>query len=261
MNNIIVNFENTVATVTLNRPEVHNAFNAEMIGELTATFKDISSYESISTVILKANGKNFCAGGDLNWMKEAANYDHAKNVADAECLADMLLALYSIPQTTICCTHGAVYGGGVGIVSACDIAIGLNSTKFCLSEVKLGLIPAVISPYVIEATSPRMAKRLFTTAEICSADVANRIGLLQNVYVDNNDLQASLDGILENLSNNAPLAKMAAKLLVETFKNKQIGLKTASQSARIIADTREGDEAKEGITAFLEKRDPSWRKE
>lgn len=259
MKHITTEFENSVATVTLNRPDVHNAFNAEMIEEMCETFKHISTDKDTHTLLLKANGKNFCAGGDLNWMKEAADYSHAENVKDAQKLADMLFALYNMPQTTICCTQGAVYGGGVGLVSACDIAIGLNSTKFCLSEVKLGLIPAVISPYVIEVISPRMAKRLFTTAEVLSSHSAEKIGLLQNVYEDKSDLETALNGILENLSNNAPNAKKAVKKLVNTFAHKEITIKTGSISAKLIADRRATDEAKEGITAFLTKRSPNWR--
>jgi methylglutaconyl-CoA hydratase len=261
MNNLLVEINNPIATITLNRPEVNNAFNAEMIAELTETFTKISKDKDCHTVILQANGKNFCAGGDLNWMKESATYSKKENEKDAQKLADMLFALYNLPQTTIVSVKGAVYGGGVGLVSACDIALGIAGTTFCLSEVKLGLIPAVISPYVIEATSPRTAKRLFTTAEVINAVSAVKLGFLQNVYADEDILGEALSGMLRTLANNAPEARVEAKKLVSQFYGQPITEKTAKESAKIIAKRRATPEAQEGIGAFLEKRSPSWRKQ
>lgn len=258
----MINIENNnnITHITLNRPQVNNAFNAAMIQELTELFRSISQSDSCHVVVLQAEGNNFCAGGDLNWMKDAAGYTHAENVADAQKLADMLYALYTLPQTTVCVTKGAVYGGGVGLVAACDIAIGMDNTKFCLSEVKLGLIPAVISPYVIEAIGARYAKRFFTTAESFGAAKATEIGLLQNTFDTYGELEFFLTSILENLSSIAPEARGEAKKLVTTFAGQPITKEISKLSATLIADRRATDEAKEGIAAFLEKRSPNWRR-
>lgn len=247
-----------IATLTLNRPAVHNAFDEETIASITAALRDAGADASVRAVVLRAQGKSFCAGGDLNWMRRAAGYTSAENEADAQLLGVMLNTLYTLPKPTIAMVHGAVYGGGVGVVAACDIALGLPDSKFCLSEVKIGLVPSVISPYVLQAIGARAARRLFLTAEVFSAERAQQLGLLHDVCADEAAREDQLAYILKHIQRNAPDAMHVAKELIYEMVGKPIDTDVVRRSAELIARRRATAEAKEGITAFLEKRQPNW---
>src|SRR6476659_3157254 len=198
MKHLDLRFESHIATVTLNRPEVRNAFNDEVINEMTAVFLELAERQEVRCIVLAANGTAFCAGADLNWMKRMADYDRPENLADAEGLARMLRVLYECPKPTLARVQGDVYAGGCGLVSACDIAVSVDTAKYCLSEVRLGLIPATISPYVIRAMGARAAHRWFLTAERFDAAEAHRIGLVHEV-VKADELDAKVAGIARAL--------------------------------------------------------------
>ena len=249
-----------VATVTLNRPEVHNAFDEELIERLGDIFEDLGHQEGVRAVVVAAAGKSYCAGADLNWMKRAAGFLEEDNREDAKALGRMLKNLQDIPKPTIALVQGAAYGGGLGLVTACDIAIGVKAAKFCLSEVKLGLLPAVISPYVVEAMGIRAARRYFLTAEVFDADVAYHYGVLHEVVDDVHALAHARDKILESVMANAPDAMADSKDLIYTVANKPITQSLINETADRIAARRTTEEAKEGVTAFLEKRKASWNK-
>ena len=248
-----------LAVVTLNRPDVHNAFNALVIEELTDAFDTIADQETIRMMILRGNGKSFSAGADLNWMKQAAEL-HTKedNEHDAQKLAAMLLSLYEMPQMTLALVQGAAMGGGAGLVAACDVAVAMKDTKFRFSEVRLGLSPATISPYVIDAIGPRRARALFVTATVFDADYAERMGLIHYVVDD----QAAMTAMEEHLANlvfaAAPGAIADSKRLVRDVTGEIIDKDLGHETARRIAARRASDEGKEGIAAFLEKRKPNW---
>ena len=249
-----------VATVTLNRPEVHNAFDEELIERLGDIFEDLAHQEGVRAVVVAAAGKSYCAGADLNWMKRAADFLEEDNREDAQALGRMLKNLQDIPKPTIALVQGAAYGGGLGLVTACDIAIGVKAAKFCLSEVKLGLLPAVISPYVVEAMGIRAARRYFLTAEVFDAEVAHHYNILHEVVEDVHALAHARDTILEKVMANAPGAMADSKDLIYTVANKPINQSLINETADRIAARRATDEAKEGVTAFLEKRKASWNK-
>lgn len=254
----IIKQGNGLARVTLNRPEVRNAFNEEMIRKLTDCFRDLAKDNSIKAVILSGNGKGFSAGADLDWMKRAADFSHDQNKADAEALAFMLKHLFELPKLTIACVHGAAMGGGLGLVACCDVVIARRDTRFSLSEVKLGLIPATISPYVIAAIGPRQAKRYFQTGEAFFGDMAKEIGLVHELVDTDEEMAAILDKILVDVNLSAPQAMAASKKLVLDYAYKRLEAEIIEDSAERIASTRAGDEAKEGIRAFFEKRKPGW---
>ena len=247
-----------IATVTLNRPELHNAFDEELIERLGDIFEDLGHQEGVRAVVVAAAGKSYCAGADLNWMKRAAGFTQEDNREDALSLGRMLKNLHNISKPTIALVQGAAYGGGVGLVAACDIAIGVKASKFCLSEVKLGLIPAVISPYVVEAMGVRACRRYFLTAELFGADEAHHNGLLHEVVEDVHHLAEARDRVLKQLRANAPDAMADAKDLVYTVAGRPIAQDVINETADRIAARRTSDEAKEGITAFLEKRKAAW---
>lgn len=247
-----------VATVTLNRPQIHNAFDEKVIAELISAFGAIATNDQVKVMILAATGKSFCAGADLNWMKKMASYSYEENKQDADQLATLFSALYNLKKPTIARIQGAVYGGGVGLVACCDIAVGSKLSKFCLSEVKLGLVPATISPYVIEAIGPRLAKRYFMTAEVFSARRARRIGLLSEV-VSEEELDKSVESIVAPLLNNGPESVAIAKQLVNDISYAPIDQTLIEQTSHLIASVRVSKEGQEGLTAFLEKRTPNWK--
>jgi len=247
-----------VATVTLNRPHIHNAFDDTVIVELINAFEFIHQNNDVRVMVLAATGKSFCAGADLNWMKKMASYSYAENRQDAEQLAKLFSTLYNLNKPTIARVQGAVYGGGVGLVACCDIAIGSKLSKFCLSEVKLGLVPATISPYVIEAIGPRLSKRYFMTAEVMSALRARRIGLLSEV-VSEEELESSVESVILPLLNNGPSSVAIAKQLVNKISYCAIDEKLIDETSDLIASVRVSDEGQEGLTAFLEKRTPNWK--
>lgn len=248
-----------VATITLNRPPAHNAFDEAMIAGLTKAFRDIGSRDQVRLVILAGEGKNFCAGADLHWMRRAALFSEEENLRDALAAAEMLRAADQLPQPLIAKVQGLVLGGGVGLVAAADIAIAADDAEFGLSEVLLGLIPAVISPYVIRAIGARQARRFFLTAERFPAAEARRLGLVHET-APAAKLAEKVDAISAALLRGGPKALRAAKELIARVSSQPIDEATIRYTAERIAAMRAGDEAAEGISAFLEKRPPRWRK-
>ncbi len=247
-----------VARLTLNRPEVHNAFNDDLIAELTAALVRLEQDPAVRAVVLAAAGKSFSAGADLNWMKRMAGYSEEENRADARGLAGLMRSLNELAKPTVALVQGAAYGGGVGLVACCDIAIAATRASFCLSEVKLGLIPAVISPYVIAAIGERAARRYFVTAERFDAETALRLGLVQEVVAPE-ALEAAGRQVLDALLAGGPAAQAAAKRLVRDMAGRPIDDALVEETAKRIAEIRAGAEAKEGVSAFLEKRPPAWQ--
>lgn len=248
-----------VLTVTMNRPDLHNAFDDALIGRLTAVFNGIADRPEVRVVLLCGNGKSFSAGADANWMKRMAGYTRDENFTDAMALAGMLDAIHACPRPVVALVHGAAFGGGVGLVAACDIAIASVRASFCLSEVKLGLIPATISPYVMEAMGARACRRYFLTAERFMAAEAHRLGLVHEV-VDEEHLDSKRDEIVTALLMGGPAAQAAAKALNRAVFNQPLGDALMRDTAGRIADVRVSVEGQEGLTAFLEKRTPAWQK-
>ncbi len=246
-----------ITTLTLNRSEVRNAFNDEVIAELTKAFADVGARDDVRCIVLAANGPAFCAGADLNWMRRMADYTRDENLADAGALAEMLRAIYECPKPTVARIQGDVFAGGMGLVAACDIALSVDSASFCLSEVKLGLIPATISPYVIRAMGARAAHRYFLTAERFSAAEALRIGLVHEV-VAAEALDAKLAEITQALAGAGPQAVRACKKLVQEVAEREIDAALIWQTVEGIADIRASAEGKEGVQSFLQKRKPNW---
>jgi methylglutaconyl-CoA hydratase len=254
---IAVTVQHHVATVTLNRPEVRNAFNEIMIGELAGAFRALGAEAGIRVIVLAANGPAFCAGGDLNWMQKMAGFTRDENLADAAQLADMLRTLYACPKPVVAKVQGDCYAGGMGLVAACDIALAAEAANFCLSEAKLGLIPATISPYAIRAMGESAARRYFLTAERFDAREAHRIGFVHEV-VSADGLDATVAGVVKALATNSPNAVKEAKRLVRDVAGAPLTDALLADTAERIADIRSSDEGKEGVRAFLEKRKPGW---
>jgi methylglutaconyl-CoA hydratase len=254
---IEVSRRDAVAMVKLNRPEVHNAFDETLIAELTAALRALSADATVRAVLLLGAGPSFCAGADLDWMRRMASFSPAQNLADAKGLAAMLSTLNAMPQPTIARVHGAAFGGGVGLVACCDIAIGAPKATFALSETRLGLIPAAISPYVIEAIGARAARRYFLTAERFTAAEALRLGLLHEVAPPE-ELDARIGGLLGFLMTAGPKAQTDAKALIRAVAHRPIDRIVVADTARRIARLRATPEAKEGVAAFLAKRRAAW---
>lgn len=250
--------ERGVAFVTLNRPEKHNAFDDEMIASLTSHFEQAGQQDSVRAVVLQAKGKSFSAGADLTWMKRMATYSREQNQQDAMGLATMLQTLYRLPKPTIARVQGAAFGGAVGLIACCDMAIGSKLSKFCLSEVKIGLTPATISPYVIEAMGARICRRYFQTAEVFSARRARRLGLLSEAVTED-ELDDTINALIDNIIKNGPNAVAAAKALVHDVVHREINDALMQETSKRIADIRVSDEGQEGLHAFLEKRPANWR--
>jgi methylglutaconyl-CoA hydratase len=247
-----------VAMLTLNRPDVHNAFDELMIREVIAAFRDLGEDDAVRVIVIAAEGRSFCAGADLNWMKRASEYDEDQNREDAGELALMLNAIYACPKPVIARVHGNAFGGGVGVVAAADIAIGVADVVFSLSEVKLGIIPAVISPYVIEAIGARYAHRYFISAERFSGSEAYRIGLLHDLAASVEAMDEQIAVLCAALLANGPKAIESAKNLIQAVAQKSIDDELMEDTIERIAQIRSTPEAKEGISAFLEKRKPNW---
>lgn len=245
------------ATVTLNRPEKHNAFDDAIIAELREAFDALAQRNDVRVVILASRGKNFSAGADLGWMKRMAEYDFEHNLKDAQLLAGMLKSLYDLPQPTIARVQGAALGGAVGLVSCCDMAVATERASFSLSEVKIGLIPATISPYVIKAIGERAARRYFTTAERFSAAEAHRIGLVSEC-VDEDQLDSTVAALVDAILANGPEAVRAAKDLVVSVADREISADVIEDTCVRIAHIRVSEEGQEGLGAFLAKRSPNW---
>lgn len=252
-----VSVDDYVATVTLARPDKRNAFNDEVIAELDQAFTQLGSSQKVRVIVLAAEGKAFCAGADLNWMRAMADYSREENLADADKLAQMLSSLYRCAKPTIAAIQGDVYAGGIGLISACDIAIAVDSANFCLSEVRLGLAPATISPYVIRAMGARAAHRYLLTAEVFDALEAQRIGLIHE-SVAAAELDAKVASVAKKLRNNSPNAVKECKQLVQYVAEETIDEALIAQTVKGIADIRASDEGKEGVQSFLQKRKPNW---
>jgi methylglutaconyl-CoA hydratase len=246
-----------VARVTLNRPELRNAFDDALIGKLSQAFAELAVDRSVRVIVLAGNGPAFCAGADLNWMKRMAGYSYEENLADAKGLADMLAALDRLPKPTIARVHGPVFAGGTGLVAACDIAVGTPEAKFCLSEAKLGLSPATISPYVIRAMGERLARRYFLTAEVFDAQEAYRIGML-SLLVPAGELDAAVAELVKHLLAGGPESHAKIKALIRDVAGRRPDDAVAAETAKRIAEIRGSAEGREGIAAFLEKRKASW---
>ena len=246
-----------VATVTLNRPDVRNAFNETTIAEITEVFRALDGDDSIRAIVLAAHGPAFCAGADLNWMKKMADYTHQENLADAGQLAAMLDAIYRCSKPVVAKVQGDCYAGGMGLVAACDITLSVDSANFCLSEVRLGLIPATISPYVIKAMGESAARRYFITAERFSATEAQRIGFVHEV-VAAEALDGKVAELVKALVNNSPHAVRQAKQLVQEVASREITPTLVAATVEGIAQIRASDEGREGVRSFLEKRKPNW---
>ncbi|HEX8903004.1 enoyl-CoA hydratase-related protein [Vitreimonas sp.] len=249
---------NGVAVVTLNRPDKRNAFDELLIAGLADTFETLKGADHVRVVFLRGAGQTFCAGADIDWMRRAAELTELGNETDALTLARMLQHLHELPQLTVALVHGAAMGGGAGLVAACDVAVAVKSTKFAFSEVKLGLTPATISPYVVEAIGPRWAKALFATAEAFDAAFAEKIGLVQYAVEDAEGLDQMMLHLTDLALAAAPGAVKDAKALVRYVAGHKIDDNLAKETARRIAARRGSDEGKEGLAAFLEKRKPEW---
>jgi methylglutaconyl-CoA hydratase len=247
-----------VATVTLARPEVHNAFDDRLIAELTALLERLAQDDTIRVVCLAGEGKSFSAGADLNWMRRVAGYTYEENLDDAQRLANLLRILNDLPHPTVARVQGAAFGGGTGLVACCDIAVATRSSRFGLTEVRLGLIPSVISPYVIAAIGPRAARRYFLTGERFDAGQAHRIGLVHEV-TDEDGLDEGVERMVSALLESGPRAVAAAKNLIAAIRYRPIDETLSQDTAERIADVRSSNEAVEGVSAFLEKRPPGWR--
>lgn len=249
--------EGAVARLRMNRPQLHNAFDPMLISALTGALDGLATDDSIRVVVIEGEGASFSAGADLNWMRGMAAAPEAQNREDSLALARLMRTLNELPKPTIAKVHGAAFGGGVGLVACCDIAIGSRDAKFGLTESKLGLLPAVISPYVIEAIGARQARRWFATAEIFDAAEACRIGLLHAV-VHATTLDTAVQRQVDLLLKAGPVASAQAKALVRQVASHADGARHDADNAALIARLRVSAEGQEGLAAFLEKRKPSW---
>ncbi|MBB5504530.1 enoyl-CoA hydratase/isomerase family protein [Paraburkholderia atlantica] len=248
-----------LATVTLNRPDVRNAFNETMIAELTAAFTALDTRDDVRAVVLAANGKAFCAGADLNWMKKMSGYSDDENRADAMRLAGMLSAVYRCNKPVIARVNGDAYAGGMGLIAACDIVVAVDSAHFCLSEARLGLIPATIAPYVIRALGEQASRRYFVTAEAFDCATALRLCLVSEAVSSVEQLDATVAQLAQTLCANGPQAVRACKRLVQDIAGRDLSDALIEDTAVRIAKTRAGAEGREGVASFLEKRTPGWR--
>jgi methylglutaconyl-CoA hydratase len=246
--------------IRLNRPDIHNAFSADLTARLIEIIDELRGADGVRCVFIEGTGKSFSAGADLNAMKAAGTMTHSDNVADAKRFSHMLKGLRELPMPTIALVNGAAMGGGVGLVAACDIALAVKSAFFAFSEVRLGLIPSMISPYVVEAIGPRKARRYFTTAERFSATEAQEMGLVHIVVQDMQEMARESERIADAIVKNAPGAVHAAKELIDAVIWREIDEHLISATSKRIADRRATEEAQEGMAAFLEKRKANWAK-
>jgi methylglutaconyl-CoA hydratase len=254
---LTVDVRDAVARIALARPEVHNAFDETLIAELTQALQAVDADVAVRAVVLLGQGRSFCAGADLNWMRKMAGYGRAENLADAMALATMLKTLHRLSKPTIARVHGAAFGGGVGLVACCDVAIAAHEATFSLSEAKLGLIPATIGPYVVEAIGARHARRYFLSAERFAAAEALRVGLVHETC-PLDALDARIDALLGTLLAAGPRAQAEAKALIGAVGGRPIDDAVIADTAGRIARVRESAEGREGVAAFLEKRAPAW---
>ena len=249
--------DGAVARIFLNRPDVRNAFNDAVIAELTQAFGELSADTTLRAIVLGGHGKAFCAGADLSWMRAMADYDWEQNRADAQKLADMLWTIYSCPLPVVGRIHGDCYAGGVGLAAVCDVLVAAEGMNFCLSEAKLGLLPATIAPYVVKALGEQAARRYFVSAERFDAATAKALGFVHEVAAAD-ALDAKVDEIVAAIVANGPAAVKACKQLVKDVAARPITAELRADTARRIADIRASDEGKEGVQSFLAKRKPTW---
>ena len=250
--------EEGIGQISLNKPNKRNAFDEEMIAVLTQTFADMGANENVRAVVLRGEGVSFCAGGDMEWMRRSAEFSYDENVEDAKNLGTLLKTINELPKPTIALVHGHAFGGGVGLTAACDIAIAAADTQFCLSEVRIGLIPSVIAPYVIGAIGERQARRYFLTAERFNGGEARRIGLVHEVVFPHELDKKALE-ILRTMFEGAPEAQRKGKALIRDIARKPITEEMIEMTSTRIAEARASKEGREGLDAFLNKREPSWR--
>lgn len=246
-----------VATLTLHRPEVHNAFDDELIANMTNTLRQLAPDPQVKVLVLKSAGKHFSAGADLSWMQKMISNDEQANVQDAKALAELMFALHHFPKPTVALVQGNAYGGGAGLIACCHIVIAATTAQFCFSEVKLGIIPAVISPYVVQAIGQRQARAYFLSAKLFNADCALRIGLCHEV-VPIDKLQAAGEEMIACLLRNGPQALQAVNQLINKLQTPRIDDDLIAWTAQTIARLRVSAEGQEGLKAFLEKREPAW---
>jgi methylglutaconyl-CoA hydratase len=259
MDTLDIQINGPVARVFLNRPELRNAFNDGVIAELAAAFTQLGQDTALRAVVLGGHGKAFCAGADLSWMRAMADYTWEHNRADAEALAQMLWTMWSCPLPVVGRVHGDCYAGGVGLAAVCDVLVAAEGVQFCLSEAKLGLLPATIAPYVIKALGEQASRRYFVTAERFDAQRARQLGFVHEC-VPADALDATVDQIVATLVANGPAAVKACKQLVQDVAGRAITAELRAETARRIADIRASTEGREGVQAFLNKREPAWRK-
>lgn len=247
-----------VASITIDRPELHNAFNEVVIQELTAAFKDAGGNTDVRAVVLRSEGKSFCAGADINWMKRMVDYSVDENIADATEMANMLRAIRECPKPVIARVHGACIGGGVGLAAACDMAVAVSDAVFCLSEVKLGILPAVISPYVLEKIGLGHMRRYALTAERFDGVEAMRIGLIAEAVADVSELDETVNQLCKHCCNNGPEAVTACKSVLQDVAAAPDWDTKQRLTVERIAERRVSAEGQDGLKAFLEKRKPKW---
>ncbi len=247
-----------IARITVDRDDKRNAFDADIIGELTRSLDQVAQYPEVRAVVLGGAGKHFSAGADLAWMRAMADMDHDDNIADARRLAALMDAIDQCPRPVVVRVQGAAFGGALGLICAADIAVASDDARFCLSEVRLGILPAVIAPYVVRALGQRQARRFFMTAEVIPAATAEQLSLVHKV-VPRDQLDDTVDEQLNLLRGGAPGAQCRARELVERVAHGPVDESMRDYTAGLIAELRDADEGREGLSAFLEKRTPKWR--
>lgn len=258
MTNITLAVEGRVATLTLNRPDIRNAFNAEMISELTSAFKSLQTRHDVSVLVLRGEGKSFCSGADLGYMKSMADFSLEENLADARALDEMFWALRVCPQAVVGRIHGHAMGGALGLIALCDIAAAVDGTQFCFSENRLGLVPAVISPYVLEKMNANAARRFMLTAEVFTVWQAADGGLIEFAGGET-EVDEFVSGVVRTLAGNGPEAVQVTKKLLRRLGAQPDWILKRETTTRTIAEKRVGAEGQEGLKSFLEKRAPSWK--
>lgn len=255
---IIIKVEAAVGVITLNRPESHNAFDELLINEITTGLRELEADPKVRTVVLASTGRSFCAGADLNWMRRAAQYSAAENRRDAYRIAELLSTLNALPKPTVARVQGSAFGGGVGLIAACDIAVASRDAMFALTEVKLGIIPAIISPYVVAAIGERYSRRFMLSAERFSATEAHRIGLLHEIVAGEGQLDEAIGKIADSLVNNGPNALAECKALIRDVVNQANDETSIERTVERLSRVRSSPEGREGVSAFIEKRKPNW---
>ena len=255
---LLVEIENHVARIILNRPAVHNAFDDALIEDIISALTHLANRDDVRVLVLTSNGKHFSAGADLNWMKRMAGLSQTENRADAQRLAQLMYQLNDFPKPTLALVDGATYGGAVGLVACCDMAIATQRSNFCLSEVKIGLSPAVISPFVVDAIGTRAARRYFLSAEVFDAQCAAQLGLLHSVANDAQDLSQQGQALISKLLANSPQAMLKSKQLIKYLNHETQEQAKRDYTVNLIAAIRVSDEGQEGLTSFLDKRTPNW---